>query len=238
MAKTDRLRHRHLRRHGLPHPRPGFHVAGAAGPEVDPLRRRRAQAAATGGSTRRCATSSRAPTHTTETLSLTWYDGDKRPPDDVKTLIGKRAAGRPGVDLHRHRRRPLLALHRCPRAAPRREVQRRKAAQPRRQRPLPPVRRSLPRQRQDLGAIRLLRAADRIGLARLPGDPVPEARRSNGTPRTWLSPTFRRPTPSSDARIARVGRSRASESAAPRAEIAATRRAQVQYPDSDDIPSE
>jgi predicted dehydrogenase len=28
--------------------------------------------------------------HTAETLSLTWYDGDKRPPDDVKTLIGKR----------------------------------------------------------------------------------------------------------------------------------------------------
>ena len=29
-------------------------------------------------------------THTTDTLSLTWYDGDKRPPDEVKTLIGKR----------------------------------------------------------------------------------------------------------------------------------------------------
>jgi predicted dehydrogenase len=29
-------------------------------------------------------------TYTTETLSLTWYDGDRRPPDDVKTLIGKR----------------------------------------------------------------------------------------------------------------------------------------------------
>ena len=28
--------------------------------------------------------------HTTDTLSLTWYDGDKRPPDDVKSLIGKR----------------------------------------------------------------------------------------------------------------------------------------------------
>jgi predicted dehydrogenase len=28
--------------------------------------------------------------HTTETLSLSWYDGDKRPPDDVKALIGER----------------------------------------------------------------------------------------------------------------------------------------------------
>ena len=28
--------------------------------------------------------------YTTDTLSLTWYDGDKRPPADVKTLIGKR----------------------------------------------------------------------------------------------------------------------------------------------------
>ena len=29
-------------------------------------------------------------THTTDTLSLTWYDGDKRPPTTCKTLIGKR----------------------------------------------------------------------------------------------------------------------------------------------------
>jgi hypothetical protein len=28
--------------------------------------------------------------HTTETLSLTWYDGDKQPPPDVKSLIGER----------------------------------------------------------------------------------------------------------------------------------------------------
>ena len=43
MAKTDRLRHRYLRRHGLPHPRSGFHLSGAARAEVDPLRRRRSQ---------------------------------------------------------------------------------------------------------------------------------------------------------------------------------------------------
>lgn len=28
--------------------------------------------------------------HTTETLDLTWYDGGRRPPDEVKTLIGER----------------------------------------------------------------------------------------------------------------------------------------------------
>jgi predicted dehydrogenase len=28
--------------------------------------------------------------HTTDTMSLTWYDGRKRPPDDVKAAIGKR----------------------------------------------------------------------------------------------------------------------------------------------------
>ncbi len=28
--------------------------------------------------------------HTTETLTLFWYDGDKRPPAEVKSLIGKR----------------------------------------------------------------------------------------------------------------------------------------------------
>ena len=27
--------------------------------------------------------------HTAETLSLTWYDGDRRPPESIKTLIGK-----------------------------------------------------------------------------------------------------------------------------------------------------
>ena len=43
LAQAARLRHRHLRRHGLPHPRPGLHVAGPDRPEVGPLRRRRAQ---------------------------------------------------------------------------------------------------------------------------------------------------------------------------------------------------
>ena len=49
-----------------------------------------------------------------------------------------------------------------------------KLPESRRRRPLPPVRRGLPRQRQDDGAVRLLRPADRVGPARLPGDPVPQ----------------------------------------------------------------
>src|SRR5262249_54904549 len=28
--------------------------------------------------------------HTTESPTLTWYDGDKRPPDDVRALLGER----------------------------------------------------------------------------------------------------------------------------------------------------
>jgi len=29
--------------------------------------------------------------YTTDTLTLTWYDGDKRPPDEIKSLLGKHA---------------------------------------------------------------------------------------------------------------------------------------------------
>jgi hypothetical protein len=43
VAQAARLRHRHLRRHGLPHPRPGLHVAGVDRAEVAALRRRGAQ---------------------------------------------------------------------------------------------------------------------------------------------------------------------------------------------------
>jgi predicted dehydrogenase len=35
-------------------------------------------------------------THTTDTLSLTWYDGARRPSDEVKALLGKRALANQG----------------------------------------------------------------------------------------------------------------------------------------------
>ena len=52
--------------------------------------------------------------YTTETLTLYWYDGSKRPPAEIKPLIGERPLVGPGLDLHRHRGRALFALHRRP----------------------------------------------------------------------------------------------------------------------------
>ena len=132
MAKTARLRHRHIRRHGLPHPRPGFHLAGADRPAVDPIRRRCAQGRQLGARLASALRLSRAPRTRPTRLSLTWYDGDKRPPADVKTLIGKRELADQG-SIYIGTKGVLYAPYiDASRAAPRREVQGRKAAQSRR----------------------------------------------------------------------------------------------------------
>ena len=44
----------------------------------------------TGGSIARCASSFPRTRYTTETLTLYWYDGGKRPPGPIKALIGER----------------------------------------------------------------------------------------------------------------------------------------------------
>ena len=60
LAQAARLRHRHLRRHGLPHPRPGVRRAGRRQPEVGPLRAGGPRTTTTGRSTCRWSTSSPA----------------------------------------------------------------------------------------------------------------------------------------------------------------------------------
>ena len=59
---------------------------------------------------------------------------------------------------------------------------------------LPAVRRGVPRQRQDLDAVRLLRPADRVGAARLPGDALPQERPWSGTPAKLKITNEDRPT--------------------------------------------
>ena len=88
--------------------------------------------------------------YTTETLTLFWYDGGKRPPDPIKALIGERALSDQGsiyIGTEGVLYSPYID---APGPAPRRAVQGVQASQPRGSRPLSPVRRSLPRQRQDV----------------------------------------------------------------------------------------
>ena len=78
--------------------------------------------------------------HTAAEVSLTWYDGDARPPAEVKRADRRSNAERPGVDLRRREGGTLFPLHRRPRAAAGRVVRRLQAAPPRGGQPLAPVR--------------------------------------------------------------------------------------------------
>ena len=111
--------------------------------------------------------------YTTGDLSLYWYDGDKRPPDDVKTRIGDRSLTSQGSIYIGTEGILVRPFYRRSRAASGGKVQGGQAAEAGRKRPLSSVRRSLPRQWQNLGAVRLLRPANGIGPAGLPRDPVP-----------------------------------------------------------------
>ena len=115
--------------------------------------------------------------YTTETGDPDWYNGKALPPEEIVRSIGRRQARRSGVDLHRHRGRAVLAVHRhTPVLLPAEKFKDYKMPEVQGRRPLPAVRRGGPRQRQDLRAVQLLRPADRNGPARLPGDAVREDR--------------------------------------------------------------
>ena len=79
VAEAPRLRHRDLRRHGLPYPRPGLHVAGADRPRFDPVRGRAPNKDNWGLDSQVRYVFPRT-RYTTEPLTLFWYDGGKRPP--------------------------------------------------------------------------------------------------------------------------------------------------------------
>ncbi len=184
---------------------PVFAVAGPDRPGLGPLRRRRRDADSWGldSQVRYVFPGTSV---TAETLTLHWYDGDRRPPDEIQARIGGRPLNDQGSIYLGDEGRPVFAVHRPAGAAAGREVRRLQASRAGRRRPLSPVRRRLPRQRQDLGAVRLRRPADRIGPARLPGHAVPEddARMERRT--SCASPTSRTPTASSAAGIARAGK--------------------------------
>ena len=112
--------------------------------------------------------------YTTETLTLNWYHGGRRPPVEVVKQIGDHKLQRPGVDLPRHGRRSLLAVHRRTDSAAGRQVQGLQGPESGRRRPLPAIRRGGARQRQDVGAVRVFRPADGGGAAGLPVHALPE----------------------------------------------------------------
>jgi predicted dehydrogenase len=95
--------------------------------------------------------------HTTDELTLTWYDGERRPPTETKALIGDHPLSDQGsiyIGTEGVLYSPYIA---APVLAPGREVRVLHAAGPGRGRPLPPVRRGVPGPRHDLDAVQLLR---------------------------------------------------------------------------------
>ena len=131
----------------------------------------------TGGSTSRCSTSSPAPVHDRH-LTLTGTTARPGRRRRSSELIGKHKLDDQGsiyIGTEGVLYSPYIRRHADPAAG--REVQGLQAARRRRatNHYLQFVE-AVPRQRQDLGPVQLLRPAHRDGPARLPGHPVPQDR--------------------------------------------------------------
>ncbi len=144
LAEAARLRHRHVRRHGLPHPRPGVRRARRRQPALGPLRVARTERLQLGA---RRAGEVRVPRHEVH---------DRHGHADVvqrqATPAGGRAeargpqAERPGFDLHRRRGACCTRrTSRTPVLLPADKLQGLQDARGEGRQPLPPVRRSRPR---------------------------------------------------------------------------------------------